>query len=84
MPPHLPQTAEETQTIEQLSNSLNISTLLATLLWQRGISNFEEARLYFRPSLTHLHDPMLMKDMDKAVVRLTKAIETGENIMIFG
>lgn len=80
----LPQTAEETQTIEQLSNSLNISTLLATLLWQRGISNFEEARLYFRPSLTHLHDPMLMKDMDKAVVRLTKAIETGENIMIFG
>ena len=80
----LPQTAEETQTIEHLSNSLNISTLLATLLWQRGISNFEEARLYFRPSLTHLHDPMLMKDMDKAVVRLTKAIETGENIMIFG
>lgn len=80
----LPQTTEETQTIEQLSNSLNISTLLATLLWQRGISNFEEARLYFRPSLTHLHDPMLMKDMDKAVNRLTRAIETGENIMIFG
>ncbi len=80
----LPQTAEENHTIEQLSNSLNISTLLATLLWQRGISNFEEARLYFRPSLTHLHDPMLMKDMDKAVARLTEAIETGENIMIFG
>ena len=80
----LPQTAEENHTIVQLSNSLNISTLLATLLWQRGISNFEEARLYFRPSLTHLHDPMLMKDMDKAVARLTKAIETGENIMIFG
>ena len=63
---------------------LYIDEKLATLLVQRGITNYEEAKNFFRTSLDHLHDPFLMKDMDKAVDRLQKAINEGEKILIYG
>lgn len=70
--------------VKSLQNSLNIDELTATLLVQRGIETFEEARLFFRPKLQDLHDPYLMKDMDKAVNRIEKAIENQERILVFG
>lgn len=70
--------------ITELSKSININPYLSAILLQRGIDNFETAREYFRPSLEKLHDPFLMKDMDKAVDRLHKAIEGKEKILIYG
>ncbi|MBD3582248.1 single-stranded-DNA-specific exonuclease RecJ [Flavobacterium selenitireducens] len=72
------------QTVAELSRSLSVEPLVAQLLVQRGISTFDEARLFFRPTLSDLHDPFLMKDMDKAVARIENAIESGENILVFG
>ena len=63
---------------------LNIDENLATLLVQRGITNYEEAKTFFRPSLSQLHDPFLMKDMDKAVERVLRAIKEGEKVLIYG
>jgi len=74
----------ESQKIKSLQNSLQVDELTATLLVQRGIETFEEARKFFRPKLEDLHDPYLMKDMDKAVIRIEKAIENQERILIFG
>lgn len=74
----------EENKINELAAALQVSATIATLLLQRGISSFEEARQFFRPSLDDLHDPYLMKDMDKAVARLEKAIENEENILVFG
>jgi single-stranded-DNA-specific exonuclease len=70
--------------ISQLAKSLSVSKLIAQLLIQRGVNSFEEARQFFRPSLEDLHDPYLMKDMQFAVNRIEKAIENGENILVFG
>lgn len=70
--------------VRQLSQSLSIDSVLANLLVQRGIYTYEQAREFFRPDLTMLHNPFLMKDMDKAVARLHKAITEGENILIYG
>ena len=72
------------QLVKSLSESLGIDEKLAILLVQRGITNFEEAKDFFRPSLEHLHDPFLMKDMDKAVDRLQTAMNNGEKILIYG
>ena len=72
------------QLVKSLSESLGIDEKLAILLVQRGITNFDEAKDFFRPSLEHLHDPFLMKDMDRAVDRLQKAISEGEKILIYG
>ena len=72
------------QLVKGLSESLGIDEKLAILLVQRGITNYEEAKDFFRPSLDHLHDPFLMKDMDKAVDRLQRAISEGEKILIYG
>lgn len=74
----------ESQKVKSLQDSLNVDELTATLLVQRGIENFEEARQFFRPKLEDLHDPYLMKDMDKAVIRIEKAIENHERILVFG
>ena len=74
----------DTQVIEELSRSLNISKRLTSLLMHRGVSTFDEAKRFFRPELKDLHDPFLMKDMDKAVNRIIKAMDNGEKIMIFG
>jgi single-stranded-DNA-specific exonuclease len=77
-----PKPAEEK--IKHLAQVLNVEEFIATLLIQRGIETFEEAKLFFRPSLDDLHDPYLMKDMDKAVERIEKAIANQENILVFG
>ncbi|MFV0391671.1 MAG: single-stranded-DNA-specific exonuclease RecJ [Paludibacteraceae bacterium] len=68
----------------QLSNELSISPILAKLLVQRGINTYDEARTFFRPDLGDLHDPFLMKDMDKAVERLTRAMRQNEKILVYG
>lgn len=70
--------------VELLSTELNIDKKIASLLAQRGITNFEEAKQFFRPEFSDLHDPFLMKDVDKAVARLEKAITENENILIYG
>ncbi|MEZ4839319.1 single-stranded-DNA-specific exonuclease RecJ [Flavobacterium sp.] len=74
----------EPQLVSQLANELNVSKLIASLLVQRGITTFNQAKQFFRPSLNDLHDPYLMKDMDKAVQRIEKAITNQENILVFG
>ncbi|WP_420401334.1 single-stranded-DNA-specific exonuclease RecJ [Flagellimonas sp.] len=71
-------------TIENLAKELKVEPLVAHLLAQRGITTYEEAKTFFRPELTHLHDPFLMKDMDKAVKRIESAIENNENILVYG
>ncbi|MDI6045300.1 single-stranded-DNA-specific exonuclease RecJ [Flavobacterium yafengii] len=71
-------------TVQHLAKALNVEDFVATLLVQRGIETFEDAKRFFRPSLDDLHDPYLMKDMGKAVARIEKAIENEENILIFG
>ena len=71
-------------TSEELSKAININSTLASLLVQRGVDNFEEARRFFRPALTDLHDPFLMADMGKAVERLEQAFERKEKILIYG
>jgi single-stranded-DNA-specific exonuclease len=70
--------------VTSLASELNVSQLIATLLVQRGIESFDQARHFFRPSLADLHDPYLMKDMDKAVHRIETGITNGENILVFG
>ena len=70
--------------IKHLAQALNVEDFVATLLIQRGIETFDDAKNFFRPSLEHLHDPFLMKDMDKAVSRIELAIENQENILVFG
>lgn len=74
----------EKEKVTQLSNALGVESFVATLLVQRGIETFEEAKKFFRPSLDDLHDPYLMKDMDKAVARIEIAIKNEENILIYG
>ena len=77
-------TAVEQETQQQLEKELNISSAAARMLVVRGIQTAEEARAFIRPSLDKLHDPFLMKDMDKAVERLHQAITQGEKILIYG
>lgn len=69
---------------KELSETLGISPVLAQLLIQRGITTFEEARKFFRPELDDLHDPFLMRDMRKAVDRLSLALGNKEKILIYG
>lgn len=64
--------------------TLQVRESLAVILGQREVGSFDQAKSYFRPQLSELHDPFLMKDMDKAVVRIKEAIENKENIMIYG
>lgn len=71
-------------TVQRLANELNINKILANLLVQRGINTFQEAKSYFRPQLSDLHDPFLMQDMDKAVERISLAIERSEKILVYG
>lgn len=71
-------------TVQSLQGGLKIHPILCELLVQRGISSFEDARLFFRPSLDHLHDPWLMKDMQKAVDRIKTAVNQNQKILVFG
>ena len=77
-------TAQEEALQQQLQRELNISSAAARMLVVRDIQSAEEARQFIRPSLDKLHDPFLMKDMDKAVERLHQAITQGEKILIYG
>ena len=70
--------------VRTLQEQLQVNELIATLLVQRGIATYEQARAFFRPSLADLHDPYLMKDMDKAVQRIELALENDERILVFG
>lgn len=74
----------EAHKIASLAADLQVEPLVAALLLQRGIETFEEAKKFFRPQLTDLHDPFLMKDMDLATARIEKAIANNENILVFG
>jgi len=67
-----------------LSAELDIAKPLATLLVQRGVTTFDEARAFFRPDLANLYDPFLMKDMEEAVARIQTALENNEKILIYG
>ncbi len=72
------------ETIQHLSEVLNINKHLANILVQRGITTFDDAHSFFRPTLDKLHDPFLMMDMDKAVFRIEQAIENKEKILVYG
>ena len=72
------------QQVAEIVKVLNIDENLATLLVQRGITNYEEAKTFFRPSLSQLYDPFLMKDMDKAVERVIRAINENEKVLVYG
>jgi len=74
----------EKQKVQALQTALQVDEIVATLLLQRGIETYEQARSFFRPTLADLHDPYLMKDMDKAANRIETAIANGENILVFG
>ena len=77
-------TAVEQELQQQLERELNISSAAARMLVVRGIQTADEARAFVRPSLDNLHDPFLMRDMDKAVERLHRAIVQNEKILIYG
>jgi len=77
-------TAPNKKKVSQLSNDLSVNPILASLLVQRNIDTFKKAKEFFRPSLEDLHDPFLLKDMDRAVSRIEKAIIDNENILIYG
>jgi len=70
--------------VQNLQKVLNVNEIIAALLISRGVETFKQAQLFFRPTLADLHDPFLMKDMDKAVARIERAIDSAENIMVFG
>ncbi|RSK41596.1 single-stranded-DNA-specific exonuclease RecJ [Mangrovimonas spongiae] len=74
----------EPQKILQLQDALQVDEFVATLLVQRGIETYEDAKRFFRPSLNHLHDPYLMQDMDKAVARIEQAFANNERILVYG
>lgn len=74
----------EATKLEALMQMLQVDDTVATLLLQRGIETYDEAKTFFRPSLDDLHDPFLMKDMDKAVKRIQEALLQDENILVFG
>ena len=71
--------------VDDLYEALRISRTLCKLLVLRGIKTYEEAKRFFRPSLDlHLHDPFLMKDMDKAIERIDRAMRKKEKILVYG
>lgn len=70
--------------VQDLHRSLRIHPVLCRLLVQRGLGSFEKSKAFFRPQLSDLHDPWLMKDMLRAVKRIQKAIEENEKILVFG
>jgi len=74
----------EDSKVQELVDQLNVPRELAYLLAQRGITDFDQAKEYFRPEWSQLHSPFLMKDMQQAVERITKAIDRSEAVMVFG
>lgn len=74
----------DSTSIDDFRSEIKVDSLIASLLLQRGISSFEDAKSFFRPDLTDLHDPFLMQDMHSAAERLSHAIDNGEKILLFG
>lgn len=72
------------ETIIKLIDEVNLPSSLALILAQRGVDDFQKAKNFFRPSLENLHDPFLMKDMEKAVERIIHAVNNLENILVYG
>jgi single-stranded-DNA-specific exonuclease len=70
--------------VARLSEEINVHPLLASILIQRGIETYQQAERFFRPKIEDLHDPFLMKDMEKAIARIDNAIAQAEKIMIYG
>lgn len=79
-----PKSKPNPEKVQAIQQALQVDEIIATLLVQRGIETFEQAKTFFRPTLADLHNPYLMKDMDKAVARIEKAIANKENILVFG
>jgi single-stranded-DNA-specific exonuclease len=74
----------KTDDIDELSQSININPILSKILINRGVTNYSEAKSYFRPAIEDCHDPFLMKDMSTAVDRLIQSIENEEPILVYG
>ena len=74
----------DSETVASLSKELNLSPELGSILVQRGIDTYDKAQAFFRPKLSHLHDPFLMKDMDKAVKRIRQAVQNKESMLVYG
>lgn len=74
----------DTDNVEALSKEINVNSILANMLVNRDVDTFQKAKDFFRPDLDKLHDPFLMKDMDKAVDRLISAIQHKEKILVYG
>ena len=68
--------------VERLRKEINVSEIVARLLIQRGVSTYEEAKQFFRPAFSDLHDPFLMKDMERAAARIKEALEKQEKILV--
>ncbi len=75
---------QDDEQIKALAKILNVDRFVAHLLLQRGITSYEEAKKFFRPQLSDLHDPFLMRDMELAVKRIENAIRANENILVYG
>ena len=71
-------------TVQKLSKDLNVNKIVAHLLALRGVKTFEEAKSFFRPQLSHLHNPFLMKNMQIAVERVETAISKNQKILVYG
>lgn len=79
-----PPTNKEKEEAERLAEELDMSPILCNLLLKRGIRTVAEAKQFFRPKLSNLHDPFLMKEMRTAVDRLNKALGSKERILVYG
>lgn len=79
-----PKSKPNPEKVQAIQSALQVDEIIAKLLVQRGIETFEQAKTFFRPTLADLHNPYLMKDMDKAVARIENAIANNENILVFG
>ncbi len=80
----VPKALPDMAVVEALTERLNISSVLAAVLVQRGIFDYQSAKDYFRPDIKHLHDPFLMNGMQTAINRIEKAINNKEKILIYG
>ena len=74
----------DTKQVKQLAEELGVNEIVAHLLVLRGITNYEDAKKFFRPQISHLHNPFLMKGMQNAVDRIELALKKGEKILIYG
>lgn len=76
--------APDREKVQHLADALRVKETIVALLCQREVCTFEEARAYFRPTLRGLPNPQLMRDMDRAVARLRKALHAGQKVLVFG